>query len=228
MPSTRKQKDKEKRSRQSDVISHLENIDVMLGAFSWNEIDSNLENENEVGMESSGPRLNFIANCKDVRPLLNTTSEENSDATIKTARLINSEVTTQNTRKLEELKRDLNSQISESITAEIIEKKLPSFQNTIKAQETGIQAEVDQRVRGLSRNTECKIAKSTWESRSKPVLASSSQNHFTREDSTRSQESGCDDDTKDILNFSRQCQSWIELGFFSFGKVFRNTRKKMI
>ena len=50
MPSTRKKKAKEKRSRQSDVISHLENVDVMLGAYSWNEIDSILENENEVGM----------------------------------------------------------------------------------------------------------------------------------------------------------------------------------
>ena len=31
MPSTRKQKAKEKRSRQSDVMSDLENVDIMLG-----------------------------------------------------------------------------------------------------------------------------------------------------------------------------------------------------
>ena len=111
--------------------------------------------------------------------MLNTTSEENSVATIKTARLINSEDTTHIIRKLEEQKRDLNSRILESITAEIIEKEIPSIQNTIKVQETGIQAEVDKwtsgpKDQGLSRNTEGKIAKSTWENRSKPVLASSS------------------------------------------------------
>ena len=33
MPSTRKQKAKEKRSRQSDVMSDIENLDVMLGNY---------------------------------------------------------------------------------------------------------------------------------------------------------------------------------------------------
>ena len=65
MPSTRKQKAKEKRSRQSDVMSDIENLDVMLGSFqrdnsemldrtSENEIDSELNrregssNQNEI------------------------------------------------------------------------------------------------------------------------------------------------------------------------------------
>ena len=34
MPSTRKQKAREKRSRQSDVLSDEENLDVMLGSYS--------------------------------------------------------------------------------------------------------------------------------------------------------------------------------------------------
>ena len=53
MPSTRKQKAKEKRSRQSDVMSDIENLDVMLGSYqkdnremqegnSDNEIDERL------------------------------------------------------------------------------------------------------------------------------------------------------------------------------------------
>ena len=37
MPSTRKQKAKEKRSRQSDVLSDIENLDVMLGNYQENE-----------------------------------------------------------------------------------------------------------------------------------------------------------------------------------------------
>ena len=51
MPSTRKQKAKEKRSRQSDVMSYNENLDVMLRSYqrhnsefqersSGNDIDS--------------------------------------------------------------------------------------------------------------------------------------------------------------------------------------------
>ena len=34
MPSTRKQKAKEKRARQIDVMSDIENLDVMLGSYS--------------------------------------------------------------------------------------------------------------------------------------------------------------------------------------------------
>ena len=33
MPSTRKQKAREKRSRQSDVMSDIENLDVLLGNY---------------------------------------------------------------------------------------------------------------------------------------------------------------------------------------------------
>ena len=49
MPSTRKQKAKEKRSRQSDEMSDLENVDIMLGKHSRNEVDSQLgERETEL------------------------------------------------------------------------------------------------------------------------------------------------------------------------------------
>ena len=37
MPSTRKQKAREKRSRQSDVMSDIENLDVMLGNYQEND-----------------------------------------------------------------------------------------------------------------------------------------------------------------------------------------------
>ena len=42
MPSTRKQKAREKRSRQSDVMSDLENVDILLGSYSRNELDCQL------------------------------------------------------------------------------------------------------------------------------------------------------------------------------------------
>ena len=40
MPSTRKQKAKEKKSKQLDVMSDLENMDLMLGAYSRNVLGS--------------------------------------------------------------------------------------------------------------------------------------------------------------------------------------------
>ena len=36
MPSTRKQKAKERRSRQLDIMSDVDNVDVLLGSYSRN------------------------------------------------------------------------------------------------------------------------------------------------------------------------------------------------
>ena len=38
MPSSREQKAKEKQQRQSDLMSDIENLDVMLGTYSRNEL----------------------------------------------------------------------------------------------------------------------------------------------------------------------------------------------
>ena len=55
MPSTRKQKAEEKRSRQSDGMSDLEKVDIMLGNYSRNELDSKLgDRETELDLESNG------------------------------------------------------------------------------------------------------------------------------------------------------------------------------
>ena len=49
MPSTRKQKAKEKRSRQSDVLSDIENLDVMLGSYQRNNSEvQDRASENEI------------------------------------------------------------------------------------------------------------------------------------------------------------------------------------
>ena len=49
MPSTKKQKAREKRARQSDVMSDVENLDLTLGTYSRNELVEQ-ENNSEIGM----------------------------------------------------------------------------------------------------------------------------------------------------------------------------------
>ena len=56
-----------------------------------------------------------------MRSLINTTSRENSENTIETARMINNEISTQVTRKLDEFREDLNSQFLEVINSAIAE-----------------------------------------------------------------------------------------------------------
>ena len=51
MPSTRKQKAIERRSRQVDLMSDVENVDIMLGSYSRDDEENN-GSENEANLES--------------------------------------------------------------------------------------------------------------------------------------------------------------------------------
>ena len=94
-------------------MSDIENVDVMLGSYSRNELDSNSGNINEVDLGSDRTRQDIIQNSEDFRSLLSSNSRENSETTIVTMRLVNSE-----------LKRDLNTQIADTIKLIISEKVL--------------------------------------------------------------------------------------------------------
>ena len=132
MPSTRKQKVKEKRSRQTDVMSDIENLDVMLGKYSNSEIrDQDTVDHIEVDSESRAQQWGLGQTDGNYRLLLNTNPSENSEITVETSRLINFEISAQMSRKLEEMKSDLNSHILEAINSAIDEKILPSIENVI-------------------------------------------------------------------------------------------------
>ena len=54
MPSTRKEKAREKRSRQSDVMSDIENLDVMLGSYQRDKCEVQERNsENDMNLMSN-------------------------------------------------------------------------------------------------------------------------------------------------------------------------------
>ena len=132
MPSTRKQKAKEKRSRQSDVMSDIENLDVMLGNYANSDIrDRDIVDQIEIDPESSRRQQGIGQEESNYRSLLNTNLSENSEITVKTSRAISSEISSQMSRKLEEMKSDLNSHILEVINSAIDEKILPSIENII-------------------------------------------------------------------------------------------------
>ena len=105
MPSTRKQKAKERRSRQLDMLSDLENDDITLGSYS-RDGEENIASKNEVNLDSgsSRPQQNSNVIGEDFRSLLNTNSRENSEITIETTRMISKK-----SRKLNEIKNSLNS-----------------------------------------------------------------------------------------------------------------------
>ena len=132
MPSTRKQKAKERRLRQLDMMSDGENVDMMIGNYSRDEDrDEQSECELNLDLESDRPQQSSNLIGEYFRSLLNTNSRENSEMTAETNRMINEEISNQMTRKLNEIKESLNHQIQDAVSSAITSKVLPSIQNTL-------------------------------------------------------------------------------------------------
>ena len=129
MPSTRKQRAKERRSRQVDLMSDAENLDIILGSYSRNEPENNSVDENdEMDRESDWTRHDMAQNSEDFRSLLNSNNKENSESTVETMRLVSSEIS----KQMDGLRKDLNLLIVEAINSVINEKVFPDIRNTME------------------------------------------------------------------------------------------------
>ena len=83
MPSTRRQKAKGKRIRQSDVGSDIENMDVILGNFHENSfMRQEIRSEIEVDLESGRLHIDFDQIGDNYRSLLNKAISEMSEITL--------------------------------------------------------------------------------------------------------------------------------------------------
>ena len=203
MPSTRKQKAKERRSRQLDMLSDAENVDIMLGSYSRDDEENNVS-ENDVNLDSGSSRPQQSTNIigENFRSLLNTNSRENSEITIETTTLINDEISSQLSRKLNEIKTSLNSQIQNAISAVITNTVLPSIQNTLNMQgepnftimnprsnepQQGLKAassaSKDLRSSERQQNPGAEITQETWGKRSKTSPLEGNRRHMSRDSS---------------------------------------------
>ena len=217
MPSTRKQKTKKKRSRQSDVMSDFENLDVMLGNYANSDIrDQDTVDQIEIDPESSRRQLGFGQEECNYRSLINTNLSENSEITVETSRAISSEISSQMSRNLEEMKSDLNCYILEVINSAIEEKILPSIENLIankiEAKNTKWDLQSDGRhpdrniqmtqnsdleSHGQHKNKLCQQVQDSGENYPKLMATSSNQNNHRRENLVYFEQS--DDDGYDIV-----------------------------
>ena len=153
MLSTRKQKAREKRSRQSDVMSDIENLDVMLGNYQRENNELRSENNENTLDQRSNEREGHDRNVEDYQTFLNNNPSENSCLTIETSRAISSEISSQMSRKLQEMQNSLNSQILDVINTAIDTRVLPSIKNAVKGQNSAKNTNLDLRSDGLHEDT---------------------------------------------------------------------------
>ena len=203
MPSTRKQKAKERRSRQLDMLSDVENVDIILGSYSRDDEENNISG-NGVNLDSGSSRPQQSSNLigEDFRSLLNTNGRENSEIAIETTRLINEEISNQMSGKLNEIKTSLKTQIQDAITAAITNTVLPSIQNTLEMQgrhdftmvdrgSNGLHPSPrstdfttkDRRSSGLQRNAEVGNSQKTWENHPKTSFMHQNSRQLSRQNS---------------------------------------------
>ena len=195
MPSTRKQKAKERHSRHLDIMSDVENVDIMLKSYSRDE-ERNDQSESEFNLDSGSirPQQSITLVGEDFRSLLNTNCRKNSELTSETTRMINEKVSNQVSRKLHEIKSSLNSQNQDAITTAITEKVLPSIQNTLDAQGRANFTVVDRGSNGLQQNLEVGNTKKTWQNRPKTCFEQDICGRMSRQSSVDSynSEQNCD------------------------------------
>ena len=186
-------------------MSDVENVDVMLGSYSRID-EGNYQSENELNLdsESSRPQRNSNLTGEDFRSLL-TNSRENSQITFETTRLINEETCNQMSRRLNEIKTSINSQIQNALTAATTDTVLPTTQNRTDMQgranftvvergssglhvvpRTANSTVEDRRSSGLQRNPEAENAQKTWETRPRKCFMQENSRQMSRQSSVDS------------------------------------------
>ena len=135
---------------------------------------------------SNGAWVDLARNCEDFRSLLNTENRIENEVTIDTSRFISTEIAQQMSKKLDELKRALNTQITESINSAIQETTLPSLQNSLSGLNSGLGTNVDSRSSRLSRNTEGKKHQSAWGNTQNSIQINTNNHPHSRDSSLNS------------------------------------------
>ena len=109
-------------------------------------------------------------------------------------RLVNSEIS----KQMDGVRKDLTSQIIDTINSVISEKVLPNIRNTLASQNPVFRVEVDHRSSRPSRTAEEENTGNAYQINSKRILANSSRRNYFREDSDASQSSDNGHDTMTI------------------------------
>ena len=142
MPTTRKQK-KARKSRGLEILSDIENLDIMLGGDRYNgtererSLDSNSVRRRESimsnNLDNEGESL--FSNCRNDEPRTSANLGENSAEANSLAEInrLSSELTSRISREMDEMMSNVDTLIQRAINEAISSQVLPQIQNVIMA-----------------------------------------------------------------------------------------------
>ena len=142
MPTTRKQK-KARKSRGLEMLSDIENLDIMLGENHFNtrnregSLDSNLPRRSRsfVSNESENEDGNIGENQRKINSRTNIECDHNSVTVNSSAEInrLSSELNSRISREMDEMMNSVSVQIQRAISDAISTQTLPQIQNVIMA-----------------------------------------------------------------------------------------------
>ena len=152
---------------------------------------------------------------------MNTNLSENSCLTVETSRAISSEISSQMSRKFEEMQSSLNSQILDVINTAIDTRVLPSIKNAVRRQNSAKNTSLDLRSDGLHQdnaaqeNSQKDLRSNRLHPENANKLSQDAQNEFPRLISIKSNQTNhCRENSVDSQ------QSDDESGYDSFSGSF--------
>ena len=156
MPSTRRQKAKARKSREMDMMSDMDNLDVMLGNGSENPIERELT---EV-IEQSSVRSDSEANLyqrDEYRNFSHENSEYRQNDVRQSFETFSNEFNLRLSQEMDSMMAMVHSQINRAISTAISEKVLPEIQNIVSSMSSS-----------GNRDTEASMSPSSQENRENP------------------------------------------------------------
>ena len=142
MPTTRKQK-KARKSRGLEILSDIENLDIMLGGDRYNgtererSLDSNSVRRRESvisnNLDNEGESL--FSNCRNDEPRTSADIGQNSAEVNSLAEInrLSSELNSRISREMDEMMNNVGTQIQRAINEAINSQVLPQIQNVMMA-----------------------------------------------------------------------------------------------
>ena len=156
MPSTRRQKAKTRKSREMDMMSDMDNLDVMLGNGSENPIERELTE----AIEQSSVRSDSEANLyqrDDYRNFSHENSEYRQNDVRQSFETFSNEFNLRLSQEMDSMMAMVHSQINRAISTAISEKVLPEIQNIVSSMSSS-----------GNRDTEASMSPSSQENRENP------------------------------------------------------------
>ena len=138
MPSTRKQKAKARKSREMDLMSDFENVDVMIGIENINPIERQLSDMignvgNEQDIESNLQTSRYETHENEFRHYPHENAKPRQDRVQETLEIFTSEFNMRLSQEIDSMMSLMYSQINRAISTAITEIVIPEIQNIVSS-----------------------------------------------------------------------------------------------